>query len=225
MKSHSYLIILTFLAVFAPGLVRAEVIIRLPTNEKVVALTFDACNTRPPSSLDRKILDFVVEKRLPCSIFSSGGFAARNRDELARAAGLGLIRIENHSLHHYQHMEKLPEEDVKKEILQNEKLILEITKRRPSFFRFPAGNCNERVVRIAESLGYRVVHWTFPSGDPIRETTPCDLARSVLSQVKEGSILIFHINGRGYHTGEALPQIVHFLEKRGYGFTSLEERL
>jgi len=122
-------------------------------------------------------------------------------------------------------MERLPVEEVKKEILENEKLILEITGRKPVFFRFPAGNCNERVVGIAEALDYRVVHWTFPSGDPVRETTPGELARRVLFQVKEGSILIFHINGRGYHTGEALPQIINSLEKQGYGFTNLEELL
>jgi peptidoglycan/xylan/chitin deacetylase (PgdA/CDA1 family) len=45
----------------------------------------------------------------------------------------------------------------------------------------------------------------------------------VVSKATPGSILIFHINGRGYHTGEALPRIVHELKGKGYRFISLEE--
>jgi hypothetical protein len=36
----------------------AEVITALKTDDKVVALTFDACETKTPSYLDHKIIDF-----------------------------------------------------------------------------------------------------------------------------------------------------------------------
>lgn len=38
-------------------------------------------------------------------------------------------------------------------------------------------------------------------------------------------ILIYHINGRGWHSGEAMPQIVDGLLARGYRFVLLRDYL
>jgi len=206
-----------------PPAVAGGVINRVATREKCVALTFDACETKTPSWLDKTILDYIEKERIPCSIFVSGKFAVRNRSELQRISRLEFIRLENHSLNHFQHMEKLSDEVQKKEILEAEKILVETAGRKPIFFRFPAGNHDANALHIAESLGYRVVHWTFPSGDPDRGETAPKLTRWVVSKASPGSILIFHINGRGYHTGEALPGIVHELKGKGYRFVSLEE--
>jgi hypothetical protein len=41
----------------------AEVITALKTDDKVVALTFDACETKTPSYLDHKIIDFLISQK------------------------------------------------------------------------------------------------------------------------------------------------------------------
>ncbi|MCU0589559.1 MAG: polysaccharide deacetylase family protein [Syntrophobacteraceae bacterium] len=207
------------------GTVRAEIITRLPSSAKVVALTFDACETRTPSYLDRSIVDFLVTRRIPATIFVSGRFAERNRGDLERLSKMDFMEIENHSLNHRQHMELLSLEDLKKEVLGCERIIEEISGRKPRFFRFPAGNASREATHAVESLGYQVVHWSFPSGDPVRKTGPEKLACWVLGQTGPGSILIFHINGRGYSTGESLPRIVEELAKRGIGMVRLREVL
>ena len=145
---------------------RAEIITKLPTQEKVVALTFDACETRTPSYFDEKILHFLLEQQIPFTLFVSGKFARRNRDELSKLAQLDFVEIENHSLTHPQHLERLNPDGVKKEVLDNERLLLEITQKKTRFFRFPAGNYDPKTLALVESLGYRVVHWSFASGDP-----------------------------------------------------------
>jgi peptidoglycan/xylan/chitin deacetylase (PgdA/CDA1 family) len=122
-------------------------------------------------------------------------------------------------------MEKMSEQRVRAEVLENEKLIEEITGRKPVFFRFPAGNYDGRTLRIIESLGYRVVHWTFASGDPDPNQSAERLMTRVAAQAIDGAILIFHINGRGYHTAEALPGIVEALRGKGFGFRGIEEAL
>ena len=109
--------------------------------------------------------------------------------------------------------------------MEAEKLIQKLTGKRPIYFRFPGGNYDERTLRIVEGLGYKVVHWTFPSGDPDKRITPQRLASHVINNTKPGAILIFHANGRGYSTGEAMPIIVEELKKRGYNFVRLEEYL
>lgn len=200
----------------------AEVITRLPTSEKVVALTFDACETKTPSFFDRSILDYLLREQIPATLFISGKFAIRNRDTIQDLVRYEFLEIENHSLSHFQHMEKLGEDAVRREVLENGAMIEEMTGIKPAFFRFPAGNHDEATLRQVEALGYRVVHWSFPSGDPDRHSGVGRLTRWVLERARPGSILIFHINGRGYHTGEALPRIVEELKRRGYRFVLLK---
>ncbi len=214
-----------FTIFFCSSISFGEVITKLPSKEAVIALTFDACETKNQSVFDKKILDYLVSEEIPFTIFVSGKFAWRNSSELAQLSKNYFIEIENHSLNHLQHMEKLNEVNVRKEVVECEKIITNITGRKPVFFRFPAGNFDERTLKIIEDLGYQVVHWRFPSGDPDKRITSERLSKWVLGMVKKGDILIFHINGRGYNTGEALPRIVQQLRQKGYRFTRLDEIL
>ena len=204
---------------------RAEIVTHLPTKEKLVALTFDACENKTPAFLDRGIADYLVGAKIPFTIFVSGRFARHNQDALKQLAALDFVELENHSLDHDNHMERMSDEEIRHQIAGNDALLAGITGRHTHYFRFPAGNHDERGVAIAESLGFKVVHWSFASGDPAREVTVQRLEDWVLSQTRPGSILIFHINGRGWSTAAALPHIVEELQRRGYRFTSLQQAL
>jgi peptidoglycan/xylan/chitin deacetylase (PgdA/CDA1 family) len=119
-------------------------------------------------------------------------------------------------------MERLSDAQVMDEI--DDKVLYEITGKKTKFFRFPAGNYDARTLRLVEAK-YKVVHWTFPSGDPDKRISPQRLKAWVLSKTKPGSILLFHINGRGYSTGKALPKIVKELKSRRYEFVKLDDIL
>ncbi|PKU23434.1 polysaccharide deacetylase family protein [Telmatospirillum siberiense] len=203
----------------------ADVITRLPTDEPVVALTFDACETRTPTLLDRKISDYLVREKIPFTIFVSGRFARHNAESLAALSHLDFVEIENHSLNHDNHMDRLDDLAIRREVEENDALLAGITGRHSRYFRFPAGNVSPRSLKDVEDLGYKVVHWSFPSGDPVRDLTPSALTRWVLAKTRPGSILIFHINGRGWSTGEALPAIVEQLRGHGFRFTRLDAQL
>jgi peptidoglycan/xylan/chitin deacetylase (PgdA/CDA1 family) len=51
------------------------------------------------------------------------------------------------------------------------------------------------------------------------------LVAQTMERTRPGDILIFHVNGRGWHTAEALPRIVDGLAARGYTFVALEGQL
>lgn len=203
----------------------AQVIDKLPTNQKVVAITLDACETKAPSYLDWKIINYLLENKIPFTLFVSGKFIERNKNELEKIYKSGIVSIQNHSYNHFQHMEKLSKEEIVEEVLKTEKLIYHITGKKPIYFRFPGGNYDEKSLKILENLGYKVVHWTFPSGDPDRSITADKMTLFVLSKTRPGTILIFHANGRGYSTPDALPVIIRELKKKGYNFVKLEEYL
>jgi peptidoglycan/xylan/chitin deacetylase (PgdA/CDA1 family) len=202
---------------------QGRVITRLPTNENVVALTFDACETITPSYFDSSILNFLLKERIPFTVFATGKFADRNREELRKVSALDFVEIENHSFRHDQHMERLGEKETIDEVARTEDMVLSITGKRTKFFRFPGGNYDEKSLKTVEDLNYKVVHWSFESGDPDKKVTREHLVEWVLLKTKPGSILIFHINGRGYSTGKALPEIVNSLKKRGYRFVKLTD--
>jgi peptidoglycan/xylan/chitin deacetylase (PgdA/CDA1 family) len=187
-----------------------------------MALTFDACETQTPSRFDERILGFLVNEKIPFTLFVSGKFARRNSERLAEISKLEFAGVENHSLNHVQHMEGLKEEQVIYEVRENETLLDGITARKTKFFRFPGGHYDEKTLSIVERMGYQVVHWTFASGDAGRHTPRDRLYAWVTSKTKAGSILIFHINGRGYHTGEILPGLAKDLRQKGYEFVRLE---
>lgn len=202
-----------------------NIINNLNTEDKVIALSFDACESNVASYFDHSILDYLIKEEIPFTIFVSGRFAKRNSDELKNISKYPFIEIENHSMNHHQHTETLSDEDIKMEVIENEKLIENITGRKTKFFRFPGGNYNENSLRIVSNLNYPVVHWSFASGDPDKNISPKKLFNWVISKSKPGSILIFHINGRGFSTGEALPDIVKTLKAKSFRFVKLEDYL
>ncbi|HIJ38503.1 MAG TPA: polysaccharide deacetylase family protein [Rhodospirillaceae bacterium] len=221
----SQALFLSLLFCALPKFCFAEVITSLATTEKLLALTFDACESKTPAFLDQTISDFLVRRQIPFTIFVSGRFARHNRAALAALAKFEFVEFENHSLDHNNHMERMADEEIRHQVEEADKLLFDITGRHSGVFRFPAGNASPHAVELVEKMGYRVVHWSFASGDPIRDLTADSLTNWVLSQTKPGNILIFHINGRGYATGQALPEIVDRLLQRGYRFTTLERAL
>lgn len=205
---------------------RAQVIEHLPAGESRVALTFDGCEGRGgPAYLDQALVDYLVAEKLPFTLFATGLFARRNADKLAALAASPLVEVENHSLDHPQHMERLSPDQVRAQVAEADDAIAAVTGRKPRFFRFPAGNYDAATLAAVEATGHRVVHWTFASGDPVRGLSPERLRNWVLSKTRSGDILIFHINGRAPATAQALPAIVAELRRRKVEFVRLDEVL
>lgn len=217
------LLVATWIGVPLPA--AADVITRLPGSDKVVALTFDACESITPAYLDTKLVDVLTKAEVPYTMFVSGRFARHHQVELAALAATGRVEIENHSFSHPQHMEQLSPERVRQEVTETDALLRAITGQPTKFFRFPAGSYDARTLAQVESLGYRVVHWGTPSGDPAPLTDADRMTRGVLANTRPGAIHIFHINGRGWHTAEAMPRIIADLKSRGYRFVRLDEVL
>jgi peptidoglycan/xylan/chitin deacetylase (PgdA/CDA1 family) len=61
------------------------------------------------------------------------------------------------------------------------------------------------------------------SGDPSTKMTTEAMIREVVEHARPGSIIIFHINGRGWKTHEALPTILAGLRERGFRFVPLSD--
>jgi peptidoglycan-N-acetylglucosamine deacetylase len=213
------------LALLAQEPVPETVITRIPTKAHVVALTFDACEAGATMHLDEGILVALRQHPVPFTVFASGRFVEDNESEIAALAALPGVHIENHSWDHPRDFRRLSDAEVVRQVTRSDAEIQRVTGRKPVFFRFPGGYADDRVAALVSETGHRIVHWRWAEGDPDRAISADRLVAQTLERTGPGDILILHINGRGWHTAEALPELLQGLEDKGYRFVDLEAAL
>jgi peptidoglycan/xylan/chitin deacetylase (PgdA/CDA1 family) len=188
----------------------------------VVALTFDACATRSHHyGFDRKVFDILKREGLPATIFVSGRWVEAHPDVMAELSADPLVEFGDHSYDH-PHMSRLPVARIVEEIDQTEAALARYGKHSVAF-RPPFGEWSSRLIYVVQDLQLPTVTWDVVSGDPSARTTTEGMIRNVVPKARAGSIIIFHINGRGLKTAQALPEIVRDLRARGFRFVPLSQ--
>jgi peptidoglycan-N-acetylglucosamine deacetylase len=192
--------------------------------KRKIALTFDACSTDRPSHYDERVTRVLVETNTPATVFLGGKWVEDEKEHARYLASLPMIEIGNHTYDH-PHLTRISEERIREEMERTQKALLEITGRKAVLFRPPYGEYDERVVRIAARMGLVTIQYDLASGDPDRHATRDKLIEYVTSMAHSGSIIVMHINQRGWHTAEALPDIIAILRRRGYKLVTVGELL
>ncbi len=195
-----------------------------PRGRRLVALTFDACQTRKATGYDAKIVRILRDTRTPATFFLGGRWMETHVEATKELAREPLFELGNHSYLH-PHLRDLTDEQVRSELTKTQAILSRLTGRQGRLFRAPYGEYDERVLRIAAELGLVTVQWEVVSGDPDRGATADRLVRAVVPRCQNGSIIIMHANGRGWHTAEALPEIIRRLKEAGYQFVTVSDLL
>ncbi len=194
--------------------VAPHVIISGSRQHKRIALTFDACTTRE-SAYDGRVIDALVAARVPATIFVGGRWAQVQAEQVKALGTNPLFEIGNHSFSH-PHMRKLSEAEMREELWRTQLELLALTGKQPRLFRPPFVEYDERVARVAASLGLTTVQYDLASGDPSKRATKDRLIAWVLNRAAPGSIVVMHMNHKHLSTADALPEIISGLRKRGY---------
>ncbi|MEI6430673.1 MAG: polysaccharide deacetylase family protein [bacterium] len=192
------------------------------TRSRIAALTFDACWAQSPSRYDARITRILREKRVPATFFLGGKWMEHFPDATRDLAHDPNFEIGNHTYSH-PHLPRLSDAAIRDELNRTQDVQFRLTGRQGTLFRPPFGDYNERVVTVAASVGLKTVMWDCESGDPDPKQKSPDIIEDVLRPLHPGSILIFHINGRGWHTAEALPRVIDRLLAREYRLVSVSE--
>ncbi len=195
---------------------------RIETDEPVVAITFDACATKTQGyTFDRAIYDIIKREGLRATIFVSGSWIDFHPDVMADLVADARVEFGDHSYDH-PHMADLPRVRVLEQIDQTEAALARYG-RKSVAFRPPYGEWSPQLLRVAAERQLPTVTWDVVSGDPSEGVVADAMVQTVVSKARPGSIIIFHINGRGWNTGEALPAILGGLRRRGFQFVFLSE--
>lgn len=191
-------------------------------DEKLVALTFDSCPTRLEPGYDAAIVKVLLDEGVDATMFLSGSWVKKHEAQAVELAKH--FEIASHGYTHTHYDEQTPEW-VLSDLAKAQRVIAGATGKRPRFFRPPAVKWNESTITQAGKLGLRTVTYDVASGDPDPNLKADAIVRYVLWKTKPGSVLIFHVNGKGWTTHETLPEIIAGLRRKGYRFVTVSDLL
>jgi peptidoglycan-N-acetylglucosamine deacetylase len=196
----------------------------IPIDRTAVAITFDACATHSQTYIfDRPIFETLKREGVPATIFVSGRWVEAHPDAMEELASSPLIEFGDHSYDH-PHMPELTPPEIAQQIDETEAALARFGKHGIAF-RPPFGEFSADLLTVLAHKGMPPVLWDVVSGDPSAGSTAKSIVHAVLKKTRPGSIIVFHINGRGWKTAEALPSVITELRARGFRFVPLSELL
>jgi peptidoglycan-N-acetylmuramic acid deacetylase len=143
-------------------------------------------------NLTASVLDTLREKNVQAVFFINMHYAQANYDLVRRMIDEGHI-IANHTRYHYT-LAELSIDAVVQEILSLHEYVRETYGYEMNMFRPPSGYYSERVLAIAQSLGYTTVNWSFAYYDWEPEDQP-DIEESkvkLIDWAHSGAIYALH---------------------------------
>lgn len=197
-----------------------EVVCRVETTRKIVALSFDDGPT--PEGVE-EVLRELEPRGIRATFFLIGKHIERHPEAAARLTAAGM-ELGNHSFSHRRMIFRTAG-TYDAEIARTDALLRAAGARRPSLLRPPFGKRLWGFPLAAERAGYGVVMWDVED-DAEAHPDPRDYARDILERVRPGSIILIHPMYRHSTTARrALPLILDGLAARGYRVTTVSDLL
>lgn len=205
------------ISVFSPT-TESSAIYKAETKEKKIALTF---NISWGETKAVPILDILKEHGINnATFFLSASWAERHPDIVERIDKDG-HEIGSHG-YRYEDYPQWENEKILKDIQRAHQVLFELTNKSAKLIRPPNGNFDKRVLKIAETQKYKLIHWSVDSKDYSNPGTD-EIIHNVVDVVSGGDIVLFHASDRVKQTHTALPTVIKELKKQGYSFVSVSE--
>ena len=205
----------TVATVFNNNSLRKVPVYCVDTQEKVVALTFDAAWGADKT---QGILDILEKHGVDGTFFLVGFWIDKYPDMVKKIAESG-CDIGNHSNNHLN-MSTLDKSQICSELDYVSGKVEELTGQSPKFFRPPFGDYNNTLIETVEERGMVGVQWSVDSLD-WQGKSATDILSRVSKGVKNGSIILFHNNSDNIL--EALPLVIANLKNQGYKMVKLSD--
>lgn len=192
---------------------------------KAIALTFDLCPVREGSGFDAPLVQELIAHRIHATFFPSGLWIAAHDAQLRQLLAVPFFEIGTHGQVHAR-LTRLSKADQRRELLGPVETLEKTYGRRATLFRPPYGLYDEDTLAVARETGQRMVLWSVVSGDPDPKLTAAGIERDVEWRVRPGSLVIFHANGRGWHTAEIVEHVYeNVIAKKGWATATVSELL
>ena len=185
---------------------------------KYVSLTFDDGPNLGDDHTMNDMLDILEKHNVKASFFLIGNkINDNNKKVIRRAFDMG-CDIENHSWTHPA-MSDLTKEQMIEEYEKCDKAIVEITGKKPEFFRPPYIAVND--------LLYKTIPTVFICGHGCQDwensVTAEDRYNMMMVGTKDGVLYLLHVMEGNTATLQAVDKIIPELKKQGYEFVTVPE--
>jgi peptidoglycan/xylan/chitin deacetylase (PgdA/CDA1 family) len=170
---------------------------------KAIALTFDMCPVRAGTGYDAPLIETLIARRIPATFFLSGRWMEKHEAEVRALLAVPYFEIGTHG-HTHAHLPLLDDDRQRAEIQKAVTLMETRYGRRTPLFRPPYGEFNDATLAIARALDLRFILWNIVSGDPDPALSLSRIVERINATVRNGSVIVFHANGKGRHTKEAV---------------------
>ena len=185
------------------------------TEKKQLAISFDAAWGDEYSMEILRILDKYNVKG---SFFLVGFWVDKYPEHVKEIYNRG-HDVGNHSTNH-PYMTKLSDEDIAKELNITGDKIKKLIGKKPTLFRPPFGDYNDRLINVCSENDYYVIQWDVDSLD-WKELGIQPVVDRVTRNVRNGSIVLFHNNAK--YIVEYLPIIIERLQDEGYEIVPISQ--
>lgn len=186
--------------------------------DKVLYLTFDEGYE---NGYTAQILDVLQKCNVPAAFFVTGPYIETERELIERMISEGHI-VGNHTVHHpnlpkLESAEKMAEELC----VLNEKFLTAYGVPM-KYMRPPEGEYSERLLKLADTLGYKTIFWSFAYRDwnPDLQKGAAYAFEQVTPYIHDGAILLLHAVSKD--NADALEEIINYAKNLGYEFKSLD---
>lgn len=199
-----------------------QLVPRVNTSQKVVALTFDDGPT--PEATDQ-ILSALEGEHVRATFFVTGAELEKNMAEGRRLVAAG-HELGNHTYSH-ERMVLVTPSFVRREVERTDELIREAGHRGEIHFRPPYGKKLFVLPYYLSRTGRKSITWDVePESHPEVAADSDKIAEHVLSRARPGSIIILHVMyGSRVESLKAVKKIVAGLKAQGYSFKTVTELL
>ncbi|QED45990.1 polysaccharide deacetylase family sporulation protein PdaB [Cytobacillus dafuensis] len=187
--------------------------------EKDLALTF---NIGWGDEKAEPILDVLKKENVKsATFFLSGSWAERHPDLVARIVKEGYeIGILGYN---YEDYTELEEAKIRQDIAKAQVAFKKLNVKDIKLVRAPTGHFDQKTLKIAERLGYTVIHWSIDSKDWTNPGT--EQIINNVSRAKKGDIVLLHASDSAKQTEKALPHILKQLNKKGIELVTVSEMI
>lgn len=209
----------TVTATARPALPLGREVLRGPTDDPRVALTFDCGSVSGPTAA---ILDTLKQHGIKVSFFVTGEYADRYPELTRRIADEG-HEVSNHTYTHSD-LTTLSDANILGELQRAETSIQGATgKSSKPWMRMPFGARNERVWSLVSGVGYTSIYWTLDSGDWQAGATALSVRKRIVDNVGNGYIVVQHCNAP--QSAESLPEVIQALKSKGHRIVTISALL
>src|ERR1700761_693454 len=198
----------------APGGLR-----RLPTNRRVIALTFDACGGPGGSGYDAALISYLRRHEVPATLFLNSRWIDANWATFGRLRGEPLFELANHGTRHrplsvtgrgaYGIGGTRNAGQVYDEVATNQVKLTRLLGTPPRFFRAGTAYSDDVAARIVTAMGDWLVTVSV-NGDGGATFTP-EQVRVTVTAATSGSLVLCHMNqprsGTARGIAAAIPQL------------------